>query len=138
MSTLGALLDRLDPLLELMLQIPPIDPTAVLRISYLLRMTSSIAGWITGYSLVGSSAEGDSTQRRAHRANIAQTQRDGAMARVLELTDELDAGWCAVLRGEAWYQGHSRSREGSWRAGTTDGEPVRQVMLGKGLTQTDR
>ncbi len=60
------------------------------------------------------------------------------MEQVLDLLEELDRGWQAVLRGEAWFQGHERSREGSWRAGTVDGDDVRQVILGKGLTQTDR
>jgi hypothetical protein len=136
MSSLHALITRLEPLTELVLQIPPIDPTSALRISYLLRLTSSLALYITGYPLLGTSAEHETASRRLRRDT--QHQKDAAMEQLLDHLEELDRGWQAILRGEAWFQGHERSREGSWRAGTVSGEEVRQVILGKGLTQTDR
>jgi hypothetical protein len=63
----------------MILQIPPVDPSTSLRTAFLLRLTTDVLGAIPGYTA---------------------TQSD--LPQLLAWLDELDAGWLAVLRGEAW------------------------------------
>ncbi|KAI0927834.1 hypothetical protein AcW1_005253 [Taiwanofungus camphoratus] len=67
------------PLLSLILQIPPLDPSASLRTSLLLRLTGEIMNSIPGY--------------------VPDTQ---TLAQLLAWLDDLDKGWLAVLRSQAW------------------------------------
>ena len=91
LGPLSALLPRLRTLLRLILQIPPRDPWASLRIDYLLTLTGSISTYITSQPLFPRHG-GEERIRDAER-----TLRD-----LLGFLEEVEDGWLAVLRGEAW------------------------------------
>ncbi|KZT74076.1 hypothetical protein DAEQUDRAFT_702285 [Daedalea quercina L-15889] len=79
LPSLASYLAAVHPLLVLILQIPPAEPSASLRTSLLLRLTGEVLGSITGY-----------------RPDI------DTLPQLLQWLDELDRGWLAVLRGQAW------------------------------------
>jgi hypothetical protein len=81
-SKLPTLIDYLDAthsLLALILQIPPVDPSASLRTTLLLRLTGEALGCIPGY--------------------VPDTP---SLVALLDWLDDLDKGWLAVLRREPW------------------------------------
>ncbi|KAI5117403.1 hypothetical protein M0805_004625 [Coniferiporia weirii] len=79
LPTLEAYLAAARPLLVLMLQVPPAPPQGALRSALLLRLTGELLGAVPGYPAAPPS-----------------------LPALLELLDELDRGWCTVLRAQAW------------------------------------
>ncbi|KAI0738029.1 hypothetical protein C8Q80DRAFT_292205 [Daedaleopsis nitida] len=79
LTTLAAYLEATHHMLSLILQIPPVDPSAPLRTSFLLRLTGEVLQSVTGYV----------------------PDMDVLPVLLAWLTD-LDRGWLAVLRSQAW------------------------------------
>ena len=79
LPTLQAYLDATRNLLALTLQIPPVAPSGMLRISLLLRLTNTVMEDVPGYTP-------DSTD----------------LVPLLKWLDLLDRGWLSVLRLQAW------------------------------------
>jgi len=79
LPTLRAYLDAMRSLLALTLQVPPVAPSGMLRISLLLRLTNTVMEDAPGYSP-------DSTD----------------LAPLLKWLDFLDRGWLSVLCMQAW------------------------------------
>ncbi len=158
---LPTLLNEIQPLLSLILSIPPIDPTTYLRISCLLSFTSTIREMIIGYPIITAPRIAAVTEED----DPAQSGK-ALLDRLFDFLDDLDEGWQAVLLGEVYdsVSRSRRSREGSWREATVgmetgmevddrDGEDggarfgvgmglepgrVRQVMIGKEMSVTDK
>ncbi|KAF7791055.1 hypothetical protein EIP86_002015 [Pleurotus ostreatoroseus] len=79
LQTLSAYLTETHALLSFIMQIPPVDPSASLRTSLLLRLTSEVMNSITGYK------------------PDVQT-----LPQLLDWFNDLDNAWLAVLRFQAW------------------------------------
>ncbi|RDX47437.1 hypothetical protein OH76DRAFT_1406029 [Lentinus brumalis] len=79
LATLSAYLEATHHLLFLILQIPPVDPSAPLRTSLLLRLTGEVLSSIPGY--------------------VPDME---TLPLLLAYLTDLDHGWLAVLRGQAW------------------------------------
>jgi hypothetical protein len=79
LPTLRAYLDAIRSLLALTLQVPPVSPSGMLRISLLLRLTNTVMDDVPGYSP-------DSTD----------------LVPLLKWLDLLDRGWLSVLCMQAW------------------------------------
>ena len=79
LQTLSAYLTETHTLLSFILQIPPVDPSASLRITLLLRLTGEVMSSIPGYK------------------PDVQT-----LAQLLDWLNDLDNAWLAVLRFQAW------------------------------------
>ncbi|THH21458.1 hypothetical protein EW146_g101 [Bondarzewia mesenterica] len=79
LRTLSSYLQAAQPLLALILQIPPLDPSTSLRTTFLLRLTNDVMHAIPGYA--------------PDAATLPQ---------LLAWLDVLDKGWLAVLRAQAW------------------------------------
>ncbi|KAH9017663.1 hypothetical protein EDB84DRAFT_1404096 [Lactarius hengduanensis] len=79
LPTLRAYLDSMRSLLALTLQVPPVAPSGMLRISLLLRLTNTVVEDVPGYSP-------DSTD----------------LVPLLKWLDLLDRGWFSVLSMQAW------------------------------------
>ncbi|KAK4686886.1 hypothetical protein P7C73_g3233, partial [Tremellales sp. Uapishka_1] len=77
---LPALLDRLSPLLTLILQIPPLNPFSYLRTAYLLNFTGVVVTYIVSLPL-----------------DAPET-----LVRLLRFIQRIDEGGQVVLRGQAW------------------------------------
>ncbi|KAF4615190.1 hypothetical protein D9613_003415 [Agrocybe pediades] len=87
LKTLTAYLEAARKLLGIILQIPPLDPSAGLRIAYLLRLTGEVLGSIPGYS-IGNSQSVPSVQE--------------TLQELADFLDDLDQSWLAVLQGQVW------------------------------------
>lgn len=70
----------------MILQIPPVNPSASLRVTLLLRLTGDVLGSITGY-----------------RPDVE------TLPALLDWMNDLDRGWLAVLRSQPW---DTESRKG--------------------------
>ncbi|KAI0062154.1 hypothetical protein BV25DRAFT_1886008 [Artomyces pyxidatus] len=79
LPTLSSYLHAMQPLLSLVLQIPPVNPSTSLRTSLLLRLTGEVMNSIPGYP------------------PDVET-----LPELLSWLDILDRGWLAVLRLQAW------------------------------------
>ena len=79
LTTLPAYLEASHHLLNLILQIPPIDPSASLRSTLLLRLTGEVLNSVPGY-----------------------TPDEKSLSILLEWLQDLDNGWLAVLRSQGW------------------------------------
>jgi len=79
LPTLSRYLDAARPILSLILQIPPIDPSTSLRTALLLRLTNDTLTSITGYPALPES-----------------------LPEVLDWLDDLDQAWLAVLEAQVW------------------------------------
>ncbi|KAF9557755.1 hypothetical protein CPC08DRAFT_639911 [Agrocybe pediades] len=87
LKTLTAYLEAARKLLGIILQIPPLDPSAGLRITYLLRLTGEVLGSIPSYSM-GHSQSSPSVQE--------------TLQELADFLDDLDQSWLAVLQGQVW------------------------------------
>lgn len=79
LTTLTAYLEATHHMLSLILQIPPIDPSASLRTSLFLRLTGDVLQAIPGY--------------------LPDME---TLPLLLAWLGDLDRGWLAVLRSQAW------------------------------------
>jgi hypothetical protein len=79
LPTLSAYLKATHLLLNLILQIPPIDPSTSLRTALLLRLTGEVITSIPGYP------------------PLPET-----IPELLDWLEDLDRGWYAVLRSQSW------------------------------------
>src|ERR1700729_3448468 len=79
LPTLASYLEANQHLLSLILQIPPIDPSTSLRITFLLRLTGDVMNSIPGYP------------------PDLDTLPD-----LLEFLDDLDQAWVTVLDSQIW------------------------------------
>ncbi|CAK9787141.1 unnamed protein product [Cutaneotrichosporon oleaginosum] len=118
LGPLSALLARLAPLLQAILQIPAREPWASARAAYLLAYTANAARYIPQLPLLSVDEDADEDEE-----TLAQRAGEVMLA-LLDLVGEIERGWVAVLRGEGW------------RAGVEGpGEAVR-VEGGSGVEQT--
>jgi len=79
LTTLSAYLEASHHLLNLILQIPPIEPSVSLRNTLLLRLTGEIFNSVPGY-----------------------TPDKDSLPVLLDWLQDLDQGWVAVLRSQGW------------------------------------
>ncbi|KAH7928160.1 hypothetical protein BV22DRAFT_1110632 [Leucogyrophana mollusca] len=79
LPTLPTYLDAMQQLLAFTLQIPPVDPSTSLRVTFLLRLTGDLMSSIPGYP--------------PHIKDLPQ---------LLEFFDDLDQAWLAVLKSQIW------------------------------------
>lgn len=79
LTTLSAYLEASRHLLNLILQIPPIDPSASLRNTLLLRLTGETFNSVPGYA-----------------------PDESSLPILLDWLQVLDRGWLAVLRSQGW------------------------------------
>ncbi|TBU40245.1 hypothetical protein BD309DRAFT_967839 [Dichomitus squalens] len=79
LPTLPAYLEATHHLLSLILQVPPVDPSAPLRTTLLLRLTGDVLAAVPGY-----------------------VPTLDVLPLLLSWLADLDAGWLAVLRSQAW------------------------------------
>jgi hypothetical protein len=79
LPTLASYLEANQQLLSMILQIPPIDPSTSLRITFLLRLTGDVMSSILGYP-----------------ADLA------TLPGLLEFLDDLDQAWVTVLDSQIW------------------------------------
>ena len=84
------------PLLALILMIPPLDPSASLRVAYLLRLTGDILDAIPSYPLLGPPPTID--------PSLLNTPPpvETTLIKVVDIITQLDRGWSAVLQSQAW------------------------------------
>ncbi|KAF7298373.1 ATP-dependent RNA helicase [Mycena kentingensis (nom. inval.)] len=80
LQTLPDYLDAAQTILSVVLQIPPLDPSAALRVAYLLRLTNDVLGAIPGY--------------------LAEVQD---IQTILNWLDDLDNSWVVVLQAQVWH-----------------------------------
>ncbi|KZT54321.1 hypothetical protein CALCODRAFT_499937 [Calocera cornea HHB12733] len=98
------------PLLSIILLIPPLDPSASLRTSYLLRLTGEFLDTLPGYGVSPSTAS-------------------DALEELVSFLNVLDKGWQAVLGSERW---DPTSHSGVSMAGAGSG------ALSKPVSATDK
>ncbi len=84
LRTLPSYLEAAHHILSLVLQIPPVYPSASLRTTLLLRLTGDVLSSVPGYGL-----------------------EPAALPLLLSWLTDLDAGWLAVLRAQAWDPSHA-------------------------------
>lgn len=83
------------PIISVALQIPPVDPSAALRVAFLLRITGDVLTAIPAYPLVGPPPTSD----------LQPTDPPPLETTLIHLIDcitQLDKGWTAVLDSQAW------------------------------------
>ncbi|KAH8100304.1 hypothetical protein BXZ70DRAFT_938953 [Cristinia sonorae] len=83
--TLSAFLAAAHTLLSLILQIPPIDPSASLRTTFLLRLTGDVMDAIPGY-----------------KPGALSDANHGVLQDLLRWLEDLDNAWLTVLRSQVW------------------------------------
>ncbi|ORX36484.1 hypothetical protein BD324DRAFT_651722 [Kockovaella imperatae] len=144
--------ERLLPLLTLILQIPPVEPWGGVRVSYLLTLTGSMIDFITSLPLVklSSMAHAPTPETSASDIDevddaapaedevdaIAQAEAARTMRRLLDLLSEVDRGWLAVLRGDAWIppakaggRGHPIPVQFGCQVGATERIRLRSIIM---------
>lgn len=85
LPTVSAYLYAVRPVLALILQIPPIDPSTSLRIAYLLRLTGDVLNAIPGYKL-----------------DALDSTFNATINELVGFLDDLDRAWMAVLQSQVW------------------------------------
>ena len=113
---------RLKPLLTLILQIPPVEPWGAVRVSYLLTLTGALMGYTTSLPLItlpptahapipDTSIEQDVMEESQEDEQVQELAAQ-AMRTLLDFLGEVDRGWQAVLRGDAWIPPSTPSGKG--------------------------
>lgn len=103
LTTLPAYLDASHHLLNIILQIPPVDPSVSLRSALLLRLTGEVFDGIPGY-----------------------TPDEQSLSVLLDWLQDLDNGWLAVLRSQGWDTA-TRSGTSVWLLDGTHSTPLSQT-----------
>lgn len=99
--SLRRLIARLIPILHLITSIPEHDPTGYIRIQYLLRFTSGLREWFSGYSVTGQgvveniSAAQKRTRKNSSRATVGASRE--SLRDLLAFIERLDLAWQKVL-----------------------------------------
>lgn len=99
--------------MSLILQIPPLDPSASLRTTLLLRLTGDVMNAFTGY--------------RPDMQTLPQ---------LLDWLNDLDRGWLAVLRSQAWSPASLTGVDIALDSGTADGTSLPHQSTP--MSQTER
>ncbi|KAG8888833.1 hypothetical protein FRB98_006729 [Tulasnella sp. 332] len=115
---LSAYLTAMQPLMSMILLIPPLDPSASLRTLYLLRFTHDLLEAITSYPLVGPPPLADDDDPEV------VPPIEVTLIQLFDVITQLDKGWRAVLLSQVW--------DPDAKAGTES-----HVSTG-GVTMTDR
>ncbi|KAJ9122454.1 hypothetical protein QFC22_001879 [Naganishia vaughanmartiniae] len=87
---------RLSSLLDLILAIPSVPPTAYLQVAYLLRFTAAAREWIAGYPLAWPAEY--AREVRVGNELSKEEQAQQTVSLLLEFLQALDLGWRKVLR----------------------------------------
>ena len=122
-GSLTGLLDRLMSILTLILQVPPVDPWGSVRVSYLLTLTGSVINYITSLPLISmpvnpsqpatpDTLSESADDSREFEDDAVQKEAASTMRKLLNFLDEVDRGWQAVLRGDAWIAGSKSGSSG--------------------------
>jgi len=90
---LSPFLNAMKSLMVLILSIPPVDPSASLRTSYLLRFTGELLEAIPSYPLAAPMTDS---------AAEVPTTIEETLILLLEIITLLDKGWKAILLSQAW------------------------------------
>lgn len=113
------------PVLSVILQVPPVDPSASLRVAFLLRITGDMSTAIPAYPLVGPPPA----------SNPQPSDPPALEVTLIELIDcisQLDKGWAAVLASQAWDTAAGEGR-GAYAAtggpSETDKARLRSILL---------
>lgn len=96
LPTLEIYLAKMDSILNIIAEIPPVGPSAQLLINYLLRYTNEITDGIPGYEIGSRSAKqlvGDE-EKVAGTINVSSS-----LEKAIASLDLLDRVWSSVLRG---------------------------------------
>ena len=116
LRTLPSYLEATHHILCLILQIPPVDPSAPLRTTLLLRLTGDVLSSIPGY--------GPTLERTA-------------LPLLLSWLADLDSAWLAVLRAQAWDPARSRAVDARLPEGARASRPnqtertrLRSLLIG--------
>ena len=116
LRTLPSYLEATHHILCLILQIPPVDPSAPLRTTLLLRLTGDVLSSIPGY--------GPTLERTA-------------LPLLLSWLADLDSAWLAVLRAQAWDPARSCAVDAHLPEGTRASRPnqtertrLRSLLIG--------
>ncbi|KAG8932125.1 hypothetical protein FRC01_000239 [Tulasnella sp. 417] len=113
------------PVVSVVLQIPPVDPSASLRVAFLLRVTGDMLTAIPSYPLVGPPPTPD----------LQPSDPPTLEVTLIELIDciaQLDKGWVAVLASQAWDPGAGQGEGVSVTSGgpsETDKARLRSILL---------
>jgi hypothetical protein len=99
------LIDRLTPIMNLIMSIPPSEPTGYIRIQYLLRFTSGLREWLSGYSVTGQGVleSKSGAQKKVVRGSSKATVEASrnSLKKLLGFIERLDLAWQAVLSGQS-------------------------------------
>jgi hypothetical protein len=101
--------------MNLIMSIPPTEPTGYIRIQYLLRFTSGLREWLSGYSVTGQGVleSKSGAQKRVGRSTSKATVEASrkSLKDLLGFIERLDLAWQAVLTGGSWNGGATTSEE---------------------------
>ena len=85
------------------MSIPSSEPTGYIRIQYLLRFTSGMREWFSGYSISGQGVvENVSAAQRRTRKNSSKLTVEASrrsLKSLLEFVERLDLAWMGLLTG---------------------------------------
>ncbi|KAL7419694.1 hypothetical protein Q5752_005610 [Cryptotrichosporon argae] len=135
LGSLPDLLPRLQNLLELILQIPPVEPWGPTRVSYLLTLTGPLVAYLVSVPLSAPPSI-PATPARSEISEISDVsdalasnasgpswaEQPAGVLSVLTFLRLVERGWLAVLAGDAWVP---------------PGMPVK-VPFGASVGQTER
>ncbi|KAG9083899.1 hypothetical protein FRC06_004323 [Ceratobasidium sp. 370] len=142
-ATLSAYISVASSLVSMVLLIPPLESSASIRTSWLLRVTGDIFESVPAYSL-GSrpTAEPDhspdSTDDNGDFNTPQLTLTDEGLStleEVFQLFEKLDEGWCAVIRNERW---DPALNHGIFSQSPTPGDPIQSGSGAFSVTDSTR
>jgi hypothetical protein len=127
----------------MILLIPPVEPSASIRTSWLLRVTGDIFENIPAYFLgTRPNPPPQSSEDQADRNEgeelppqpVLSEEGLTTLEEVFQLLEKLDAGWCAVIRNERW---DSATNQGIFEQPPASGEQS-ETELKRAFSETDR